>query len=167
MEQLHSLKLTQTEGESELEHLRRMMDELRQENDQLHSNNQRQKELIVNLQTRAEMLEGGTTMADRRLREQLTASEEERREAEVTAIQRLDDIIQLKTQLEDANLVITDLKVGFSDNYQVIKVIKHESLVSISSQSVSLADYSVLHVGISQDQCLVQILPSGHVSSTG
>ena len=108
-----------------------------------------------------------STMADRRLREQLTASEEERREAEVTAIQRLDDIIQLKTQLEDANLVITDLKVGFSDNYQVIKVIKHESLVSISSQSVSLADYSVLHVGISQDQCLVQILPSGHVSSTG
>ena len=113
MEQLHSLKLTQSEGEGELEHVQRMMDELREENEQLHSSSQRQKELIVSLQTRVEIFEDdGRLEADERLKQQLAVSQEERREAEMTAMKQLDDIILLKTQLEDANHLITDMKVS-------------------------------------------------------
>ena len=146
MEQLHSLKLTQSEGESELEHVQRMMDELREENEHLHSSSQRQKELIVSLQTRVEIVEDdGRLEADERLKQQLAVSEEERREAEMTAMKQLDDIILLKTQLEDANHIITDLKVSLfsclSDN--AIELAKHESLVSITWLLVSLANCSL------------------------
>ena len=119
-EQIQSIKQSQFEGDRELQHVRLVADDLREENTRLRSRDQQQEETIVNLHAQLQILEErdanisherNAEIVVRKLKQQLAASEKGRMAAEEKALERLNDIVSLKTQIEEANHTITDMKV--------------------------------------------------------